>query len=198
MAKTFNDHLAVIDLETLGSKSDSVILSLGLTFSRYDEIKTFDELLSEGLYVKFDIKEQLDRGRITQDRVVKWWYTQPIEAKKILFKKHDDISLYQLPKILDGFFASKGVDVKKVDFYDRKSFDMTKLQYLFEEELGGDIFWNPNSEFEVATAFRFLGFDRYAGVQVSDIPGAIYHHALHDAAVDHLRLFKCLHSTDSE
>ena len=198
MAKIFNDHMAVIDLETLGVRSDSVILSLGLTFSRYDEVKTFDELVNEGLYLKFNIKEQLNRSRVTQERVVKWWYNQSIEARKILYVKEDDLSFYQLPEILNKFFEDKGVSLKKVDLYDRKSFDISKLQYLYEEELGGDIPWNPNSEFEVATTFRMLGFDRYAGIQVSDIPGATYHNAIHDAAVDHLRIFKCLHSISEE
>lgn len=193
--KTFQDHLVVLDLETLGSRDDAVILSLGLTFSRYDEhTKTFQQLVDEGLYLKFNIKEQLARGRKTQDRVVQWWYKQDFEAKQVLIPKPDDVSLYSLPERFAAYFKSKGLTAKDCDWYDRKSFDMSKLQYMFEEELGGDVPWRPTQEFEVATAFRFLGMDRYAGIQVKDIPGAIYHNAVHDAAVDHLRLFKALHT----
>lgn len=197
MSNTFNDYLAVIDLETLGSKSDAVILSLGLTLSRYDDkSQTFETLTRDGLYLKFDIKEQLERGRKTQDRVIRWWYDQSPEARKVLIPKSTDISFYSLPEILTNYFNTRGVNIRKCDMYDRKSFDLSKLQYLYEEELGGDIPWSPVNEFEVATAFRFMGYDRYAGIQVKDIPGAIYHNALHDAAVDHLRIFKCLHNLE--
>jgi hypothetical protein len=195
MVKTFQDHFCVLDLETLGSRDDAVILSLGLTVSRYDEThKTFDDLVKEGLYLKFDIKEQLARGRKTQDRVVQWWYKQDMDARRVLIPSANDVSLYALPAYLTTYFTNKDLSARNIDWYDRKSFDMSKLQYMFEEEMGGDVPWRPTQEFEVATAFRFLGMDRYAGIQVKDIPGAIYHNALHDAAVDHLRMFKALHT----
>lgn len=195
MAKIFQDHFGVLDLETLGSTDDAVILSLGLTISRYDDKhKTFDELVKEGLCLKFGIKEQMARGRRTQKRVIEWWSKQDAEAKSVLRVLPTDISLYSLPTHLEAHLNSLGLKAKDIDWYDRKSFDLSKLQYLYEEELGGDIPWKPTQEFEVSTAFRMLGFDRYAGIQVKDIPGATYHNALHDAAVDHLRMFKALHS----
>jgi hypothetical protein len=191
----FQDHLAVIDLETLAVGSDAPILSLGLTVSRYDDTsQTFDTLVQNGLYLKFDLKEQLDRGRKASTRVVKWWYEQSVEARKVLIPNPADISLYGVGDQIQEFFKSKGIDIKKVDWYDRNCFDLSKLQYLFEEDLNQDVIWNYHNTFDVATAFRFLGFDRYAGVRVSDFPGAIYHNALHDAAVDHMRIFKALHS----
>lgn len=194
MKKPFQDYFCVLDTETLGSRDDSVILSLGLTVSRYDDNKTFDELVNEGLYLKFDIKEQLTRGRITQDRVVKWWYGQDSAARSVLIPQVTDSSLYALPSYLEEFFTLKGLSMRGVDWYDRKSFDMSKLQYLYEQELGRDAPWDPMQEFEISTALRYLGMDRYGGVRVSDIPGAVYHNALHDAAVDHLRIFKGLHT----
>jgi hypothetical protein len=192
----FQDHLAVIDLETLAVGSDAPILSLGVTISRYDDRdQTFDSLVQNGLYLKFDLKEQLDRGRKASQRVVKWWYDQSPEARKVLIPNPTlDVSLYGLEAHLQGFFKDKGIDIKKVDWYDRNCFDLSKLQYLFEEDLDQDVIWNYHNTFDVATAFRFMGYDRYAGVRVSDFKGATYHNALHDAAVDHMRIFKCLHS----
>lgn len=199
MGKVFNNHLAVVDLETLGAVNDSVILSFGITVSKYtDSHLGFNELIKEGMYLKFDIKEQIAKGRKKQNRVVKWWYEQTAEAKQVLIPGPEDVSLYSLDERLTQFFASKNLKIRDVDFYDRKSFDMSKIQYLYEEDFNKDIPWNPVQEFEVATAFRFLGMDRYAGIQVKDIPGATYHNALHDAAVDHLRLFKALHSVQDE
>lgn len=195
--KVFQDHFGVIDLETLGAGSDAVILSMGLTVSRYDDkSQTFDSLVDSGLYLKFDIKEQLGRGRTKSERVIKWWYEQSAEARQVLIPRQDDSSLYHLEYHLNDFFKKIGVPFKQIDLYDRNCFDISKIQYMFEEELGQDVIWNYHNTFDVATAFRFLGFDRYAGIRVSDFPGAVYHNALHDAAVDHMRILKCLHSED--
>lgn len=191
----FFDHLAVIDLETLAAGSDAPILSLGLTVSRYDDkSQTFQSLVDGGLYLKFNLKEQLDRGRKPSERVVKWWYEQSPEARSVLVPKPNiEVSLYDIEHHLTSFFAGKGINIKKVDFYDRNCFDLSKLQYLLEEELGKDVIWDYHSVFDVATMFRAMGFDRYAGIRVSDFPGAVYHNALHDAAVDHMRLLRTLH-----
>lgn len=192
--KVFQDYFAVIDSETLAAVDNAVILSIGITVSKYtDKHLSFDDLIKNGLYRKFDIKEQLDRGRKTQKRVINWWYGQDSEAKQVLVPNPlQDTSLYDFPKTFDDYFNSLGLNPKNVDFYDRKSFDLTKLQYLYEEELDSDIPWAPTNDFEISTALRYLGYDRYAGIQVKDIPGATYHNALHDAAVDHIRLLKVL------
>ena len=194
--KAFFDHLGVVDLETLGVGSDSIILSLGLTVARYDDTsQTFDSLVQNGLFVKFQLKEQIERGRKKSDRVVKWWYEQSVEARRTaLFPTQEDKSIYDIESILKAYFDSRGLDIKKVDLYDRNSFDLTKLQYLFEEELDKDVPWNYHNTFDIPTAFRFVGFDRYGGMRVDDFPGAIYHNPLHDAAVDHMRIYKVLHS----
>ena len=193
MGKLFSDHFGVIDLETLGVGSDSAILSLGLTVGRYDTALTFDQLVGGGLSLKFDLKEQLQKGRKKSDRVIKWWYEQKHEARKVLIPSPDDVSLYRVEEYLKRFFDGLGMDIKKVDLYDRNSFDLTKLQYLFEEELDKDVPWNYYNTFDIPTAFRFMGFERYAGVRADDVPGCIYHNALHDAALDHLRIYKVLH-----
>lgn len=195
MAKAFQDYFGVIDLETLAAGSDAPILSLGLTVGRYDDTgMTFQKLVETGLYLKFDLKEQLAKGRKTSNRVVKWWYEQTPEARKILIPDPvRDVSLYHAPHYIKKFFEDKGLDIKKVDLYDRNSFDLSKLQYLVEEDLNEDVFWNYRHMFDIPTMIRVLGFDRYAGVQVSDFPGAVYHNALHDAAVDHMRIMKVLH-----
>lgn len=193
MGKLFQDHFAVVDLETLGVGSDSAILSLGLTLGRYDTPMDFDTLQATGLYLKFKLKEQLDKGRKKSDRVIKWWYEQKPESRKVLFPTPQDVSLYDIDGYLKSYFSIAGIDIKKVDFYDRNCFDLTKLQYLYEEELDMDVPWNYHHTFDIPTAFRFMGFERYAGIRADDIPGCVYHNALHDAAVDHLRIYKVLH-----
>ena len=190
------EHIATIDLETLGIASNSVIISAGVTVSRYeDKDITFQELISNGLERKFDIKEQITLKRAVNDKVVKWWYEQSPEARKILIPSPTDVSLYTFYDDLVKFFKDKEIDIKKVDFYDRRSFDLSKLEYLFVEEQKVDVPWDFHKEYEVSTALKYMGFDRYGGIFVKDIEGAVYHNALHDAAIDHLRILKCLHSS---
>lgn len=195
--KIFQDHFGVIDLETLGVGSDSIILSLGLTVGRYDVPQSFDQLVSNGLYLKFDLKEQLQAGRKKSDRVIKWWYEQAPEARKVLIPSPEDVSIYDIDELMCGYFNALGMDIKKVDLYDRNNFDLTKLQYLMEEELNKDVFWNYHNTFDIPTAFRFMGFERYAGINAKDVPGCVYHNALHDAALDQLRIYKVLHADSS-
>lgn len=104
------------------------------------------------------------------------------------------VSLRAFPGLFRAFFADRGIDPKKVDFYDRNMFDMTKIQHIFEETLGEQVFWDYTAKFEFATALRFLGKDRYGGMRPEDFPGAIYHQPLHDAAMDHCRILKALHT----
>lgn len=198
MSKSFQDYFGVIDLETLAVGSDAPILSLGFTVGRYDDKnQTFQSLVENGLYLKFGLKEQLDKGRKASDRVVKWWYEQTPEARSVLIPNPDvEVSLYDIEKHLTAYCNKIHVDLKKIDMYDRNCFDLSKLQYLLEEDLNKDVIWNYHNTFDIPTACRFLGFDRYAGIRVSDIPGATYHNALHDAAIDHLRMYKCLHSEE--
>lgn len=200
MSSAFNEHLAVIDLETIGRWSNACILSLGLTVAKYtDKDITFERLVSEGLYLKFDLREQIANGRTKDNKTIEWWKKQKAESRAVLNPSPQDISIYTLDKHIEKFFRDRNINMKKVDFYDRKCFDINKIQYVYEEELGYEtVPWNYISEFELATAMRFLGFDRYGGIKAETYPGVIYHHALHDAALDHLRLMNCLHTTLDE
>lgn len=195
----YNKHLAVLDLETLGKFSDAVILSLGLTVSKYDDKHlSFQDLKDNGLYIKFNIKEQLNKGRKIDQDVLDFWYKQDVKAKSVLNPSDEDVSLYSVVDIIEEYFKSINLSMKKVDLYDRKSFDIAKLQCICERDLKCDVPWDYRNDYELATAFRFMGYDRYGNLDIRDIPGAMYHHALDDAACDHLRLLKCLHQTLEE
>ena len=197
MRSEFHPHLAVLDLETLAKASNSVILSLGMTVTKYtDKDATFKSLLAGGLYLKFDIKQQLAMKRTTEKSTVAWWREQDPVARKVLNPSPSDVSVLDLPMLMGEYFDDIGVDIKKVDFYDRNSFDMSKLQDLFENNLDTKVTWDYKHVFEIATMLRYQGYDRYAGMHVSDVEGAVYHNALHDAAVDHLRILKVLHAPE--
>ena len=195
----FSEYIAVVDFETLAIGSDACILSIGLTLSKYtDKDITFKQLVETGFSMKFDLVEQRKNGRSVSDTVVAWWFKQDEEARKVLKVSDKDVSIYTLYDELCEYFSLQGINLKKdVDLYDRRSFDISKMEYLFVEEQKLDgVPWDFKKEYEISTALRFLGYDRYGGVHVKDIPGTVYHDALHDSAVDHLRLLKCLHASN--
>ena len=197
MAKQkFSDHFSIIDTETLGINSDSCILSLGVTVSTYDDIDiTFNDLVETGMYLKFNLAEQIKLGRTTNKDTIKWWFTQSEEARKVLKPSEEDVSLYSLHGKLQEFYGNKGIDIKNVDIYERSSgFDLGKLQHLFVDQQKSEVPWNRHNTYEISTALRFLGFNRYGNTLPSDFHGATYHNAMSDACIDHLRLLKCLHS----
>ena len=194
----FNEHLSVIDTETLGIGSSSCILSIGVTLSTYENKDiSFQELMSSGMYLKFDIAEQRKHNRTVNDETCKWWFTQPEESRKVLRKSDQDVSIYSLYDKLNKFYSDRGIDIKNVDIYERSSgFDLGKLQHLFiEDQKHTEVPWNRHNTYEISTALRFLGFNRYGNMRVSDFSEGIYHNAMSDAAIDHIRILKCLHSS---
>ena len=62
----------MIDLETLGTTPDAVILSIGGVKFDPNGDRIFDEFI-----YKLDIDEQQQRGRTTNEDTMSWWATQP-------------------------------------------------------------------------------------------------------------------------
>lgn len=72
----------MIDLETLGTKPDSVILSIGAVF--FDE-KT--KQIGPTFYMRPSVQDQLDIGRKVDADTIKWWMSQSDAAKKVFGEK---------------------------------------------------------------------------------------------------------------
>ena len=66
----------MLDLETLGVGSDSIIVSAALV-----EFDLTSGNTGDSLHVGFNILEQLLNGGVIDASTVSWWSTQPAEAK---------------------------------------------------------------------------------------------------------------------
>lgn len=195
---TVKSHLCVIDLESLSLWNDAVILSLGLSFGELTTtVPSFDQLVADGLYIKFDVKEQIQEfKRSVKPDTMTWWKEQGESAKYVLYPSANDVSVRALDGLVKDFFKTKGVDPKSVDIYDRRSFDCSKIEHLYKENLGLDeLPWHYLKEYEVSTALRYMGYNRYGGISPKDYPQMVYHNALHDSVLDHIRLQKCMIET---
>jgi hypothetical protein len=67
----------MLDLETLSTRPESVILTIGAV--KFDPWK--DDVDAEsGLYHRVDVDQQLALGRHVQEETVQWWANQPAEV----------------------------------------------------------------------------------------------------------------------
>jgi len=68
---------AMIDLETLGTQPDCVILTLGgIKFNPYNK-----EEPAKGLYLRLNVDEQTSMNRSVDDGTLEWWGKQPKEIQ---------------------------------------------------------------------------------------------------------------------
>ena len=75
----------MIDIETLGVKTDAPVISIGACFFDKDGIK-------EKFYAVLDVEQQIDSDlRKVDASTIKWWMGQEGAAKKIF---QDDIGVY--------------------------------------------------------------------------------------------------------
>ena len=123
----------MIDLETLGTSPDTVILTLGaIKFDPYTDVEPHS-----GLYLRCDIEEQSEElGRTIDDNTMEWWTKQPQNIQDEAFGEHKDrVDMDQLTKALNKFCV--GVDQL---WCQGPLFDYAILQNLYAQ-LGHPVPW---------------------------------------------------------
>lgn len=86
-----------LDIETLGTESTSVVLSVAMTVYKDNAPVTYQSFIDNGIFVKFDAKEQINRyKRVTEQHTLEWWSKQCDFAKKrSLVPSSEDVSAEQ-------------------------------------------------------------------------------------------------------
>ena len=181
----------VLDIETLGSVNNSVVLSVGMVAGDSKHDYTFKELIENGYYAILDVQSQVDSGRKIHKDTVDWWSTQGHEAKHVLKPLDTDMHWTKLREDMIQWLTKEGVDIHKVRCYSRGShFDFGILHDLFRitgnattDELPWR-FWNIHDSKTVV--LTLLDKDSWElGVEPE---GFIHHNALHDAAREYLNM----------
>lgn len=72
----------MVDLETLGTGTDCVVVSLGACTMDFKTQK-----IESTFYMILEIQDQLDKGRIIQADTLKWWFRQENAAQKVFHEK---------------------------------------------------------------------------------------------------------------
>jgi len=140
---------AMIDLETLGTKPDCVILTLGaIKFNPFNTQEPHD-----GIYQKIDINSQDQLGRTQDDSTIEWWGKQAQSVQDEAFTDEGRISLEKMTVELNKFLV--GVDTI---WAQGPAFDIVILENLYQQ-LGKPIPWNFWQIRDSRTLFSLLPED---------------------------------------
>lgn len=92
----------MIDLETLGTSSDCVILTLGAV--KFSPLTSAEP--SDALYIRFDVDQQVSMGRIIDEGTITWWGKQDEAVREEALGDEDrtdiETACNQLNKFLVG------------------------------------------------------------------------------------------------
>ena len=96
---------AMIDLETLSTNPEAVILTVGgVKFDPYSSVEP-----SQGMYFRVDVDSQTAKGRDVMQETLDWWNTQPKEIMEEALGDKDRVGLDEMIKTINKW--SVGVDV---------------------------------------------------------------------------------------
>jgi hypothetical protein len=73
----------MFDVETLGVESNCVVLSAAMVHFDPEKRPTYQDLLDNACFVKFDVKQQLTAGRSASKSTLGWWKDQPVPQEEL-------------------------------------------------------------------------------------------------------------------
>ena len=125
----------VLDIETLGVESTSVILSTALLYIDLSKPKhTWSDLYENTLFLKLNVREQVEHYNRTVDKdTIKWWDKQCDLARNMSFvPKKSDLSPKLIPDILRKYAQEQAGDKNQETIvWIRGSIDQGCLDSLF-------------------------------------------------------------------
>ena len=156
----------MIDLETLATSTDAVILSIGAV--KFDPFgKDIEEPAMDSFYVKVDVDSCNELGLVASDDTIAWWAQQSKEAQAEAFEGDDRIHIREAMDRLYKFcWGAKRV------WSNGAAFDIPICETAYKR-LNKSIPWSFWQVRDVRTAFD-LGIN-------PNRPEILAHHALQDA-----------------
>lgn len=191
-------HL-MFDIETLGVRSNSVVLSLACVPFSFEKRECFLDYVQKGFFVKFDVKEQIKvYNRVFSQDTIDWWKKQDKEVRRNALEQSNSdkplrVGIIQLCKYIN----TTGYSFKNSYVFSRGSnFDFHIIEHLIEESVGITKPFNTWKIRDSKTAIDILcGVDnaKYDLQLGQKDEGFITHHSLHDAALEAAKLSEIYH-----
>lgn len=187
------NECVIYDFETLSQdQRRGVVTSFAmLNFSekRYvDEPYTFEELLDNCKYIKFDVEDQVTTFKRTMSKeTIQWWNEQGEEAKKQIKPSKDDVSILEFYE-----WITKNIECGKIkkSFTRGNTFDPMFLQYLMVDTCRPDPFhWRTVRDTRSTIEGMSFGMNLDNGFMPGDLKDKfVKHNPCHDIAMDVMRM----------
>lgn len=163
----------MIDLETLSTRSDAAILSVGIAVF---DIKTGK--VSDTLYKEVTMEVQKEYGHIDPE-TVKWWLQRDDDARQTLYQTESSDRLYIVLCKVREFLRRHNHDHSATRLWSNgSSFDLVILRSAFQRH-DMSVIWDYWQERDCRTIFD-LAKD-ICGIDVKPSSQDTAHHALQDA-----------------
>ena len=183
--------MIIVDIETMGVESTTVVLSFGATHLT-DQTDDYQKMLDNSLFVKFDIASQYQAGRTDTPSTLAWWDRQvdavkeaslwPNPAKDIHPAEALGIIRYWIMQRLkpnESVFARGSMDPVALDSIAR-TFDVPPV-------VGYTRYYDVRTAIDMAYDSASQGY-----VEVDrptfDLSMVLKHHPVHDCAYDGMML----------
>lgn len=165
----------MIDLETLGVKPNSAILTVGaIKFNPFTDDEPHD-----GLYLRINVDDQTEIGRTIDQGTLNWWAKQKASIRDEALGDEDRVDLSDFTKRLNKWCV--GLDYL---WAQGPMFDFGMLENLYEQ-LGQPVPWNFWQIRDSRTLFAMMPKDPRKAIQ-SDA---------HNALADSYYQAKCVQQT---
>lgn len=157
----------MIDLESLGTRADSVILSLGAV--KFD--LSSDKIDDKGFYASISIDSNTDLGRRIQEDTLLWWLKQDIAAQSVFHEEKTTLA-----QALEDFSDWVGTDDYEV-WSNGADFDLPMVAHAYAQ-----IQMETPWKFWASNCFRTYKKLPGAKAIASGVPfSGVKHNALADA-----------------
>lgn len=161
----------MLDLETMGNKSNAALISLGAVEFDIDTGETGREF-----YSRIDLQSCLDRGLVINASTLYWWLTQNRQAQEEIAKGGDDLAA-----VLEGFRFWLHGTVKGVKLWGNSTrFDVGLLEDAYVACDYKEMPWKFRDERDLRTLVAFAPEIKMKIVQERKLTKSIEHHPIFD------------------
>jgi hypothetical protein len=178
----------LLDLETLGIETPSIVLSIALTPFDFeaDANTKFQELCDRTHFFKLSVKDQHEHKRSSDPSTIKWWGEQ---SKNAIRKSLRPLASDLLPPVaLSSLKAAIGSE--EATLWTRGALDQGCLESLCRT-YGVEMIVPHNAYRDVRTALNLWGKSANSSEYIE---GFIVHDPVHDCARDVMNLLKASNS----
>lgn len=187
-----NPCFYVADAETLAPESTAVCLSLAMVFVEPNSLdpdpnKAYNQLLESSMMVKFDVKEQFKRKRISTKDTIDWWGRQdPIARISSYVPREDDLSVEEGLRIFNDFYK------KDTSVWTRGVLDPMIIDSMHRAwELKSKIHYNAFRDVRTFISMVYpLSKGGYVDIPDFDKDQVLKHIPTHDCAYDALMMLR--------